>query len=61
MARGSLTLLEVPADMRSRRAAKLRQQIWDRLADPAITNEQRAIYQGKLQEIGAWERGTPKV
>jgi hypothetical protein len=57
MAKGTLTLHHVPADLRARRADKARQQIREYLENPTLTDKQRAHLNEQLKWVARWERG----
>lgn len=57
MAKGTLTLRDVPEDLRFRRAEKARQQIREHLEHPALTEEQRQRLQAQLGWVSRWEKG----
>lgn len=57
MAKGFLTIKDVPQELRTKGAAKLRGQIRDLLANPFIPKDQRAVLESKMNEVAAWEAG----
>lgn len=55
MARGTLTLYDVPAEVRAKGAAEARKTFLQMLTNPHLSMEQRADIQERLQWCGKWE------
>ena len=57
MARGRLTIHDVPPEMRARGAAQARQQLHMLLSNPHITASQRKDLLERLAWVSRWEAG----
>jgi len=55
MARGVLTLYEVPAEVRAKGAAQARQQLHTLLSNPHLTEAQREDLRARLAWVTKWE------
>jgi hypothetical protein len=51
----TLTLYDVPPEVRAQGATLARQQIRQALRSPFLTKQQREELQGQLQWVGKWE------
>lgn len=61
MAKGFITINQVPQDLRSKAADKLRGKLREMLANPFIPADQRAVLEGQVKEVAAWEAGKATV
>jgi len=57
MARGRITIHEVPADIRAKGAAQARQQLHILLSNPHLTEPQRKDLHERLAWVSRWESG----
>lgn len=55
MARGNLTIYDVPAEVRAKGAAEARKSLHQMLSNPHITSEQRRDLHQRLQWCSKWE------
>jgi hypothetical protein len=57
MAKGHLTIRDIPQDVRSRGAERLRSKLRDLLSNPFLPEDQRKVLESKLSEVANWEKG----
>jgi hypothetical protein len=57
MARGLLTIHDVPQEVRTRGANRARNQLRELIANPHLTPEQRADLQARILYVSQWESG----
>lgn len=57
MAKGFISIKQVPQDLRSKGAEKLRGHLREMLSNPFLPAEQRAVLESKLGDVAAWESG----
>jgi hypothetical protein len=54
---GHLTYLDIPADVRSKAAARMREQIRGVMIGNVLSTEQISRLQDRLSRLDQWERG----